>query len=247
MDPLVVSLKNDSLKGDFFNRSVVLYYKNRMFREALDFAIQSEAFNEKNNYPYNLNAVRITIGNIYYHTRNYQKAVDYFILAKDYYKTSSNYNHQRSYIVALYSLGKTYWQLEDTVALTATLEESERLLSRLKPVHKTLETAYLDYIKGGQAFLQKDYPAAQHYFETALPVIKQNGDFTNEYVIYLYLGKIAWMQNQKQQAIVYFTKPDQLFQEKSFSTMSSAKPTITSLPIIKKPGKQNCSYKLPKA
>src|SRR5690554_7493820 len=42
MDPLVVRLKNDSLKGDFLNRSVVLYYKNRMFREALDFAIQSE-------------------------------------------------------------------------------------------------------------------------------------------------------------------------------------------------------------
>lgn len=216
MDPLVADLKNDSLKGDFLNRSAVLYYDNRMFREALDYAIQSEAFNEKNNYPYNLNVVRITIGNIYYHTRNYQKAVDYFILAKDYYKDFKNYNHLRGYISSLYSLSKTYWQLENTVALTATIEESETLLSRLKPVHKTLETAYLDYIKGGQAFLQKDYSAAQHYFETALPVIKQNGDFTNEHVIYLYLGKIAWVQNQKQQAIVYFTKPDQLFQEKKF-------------------------------
>src|SRR5690554_589922 len=158
MDPLVADLKSDSLAGRFLNRSTTLHYRNRMFREALDYAIQSEAFNEKINNLYNLNSARVSIGNIYYHTRNYQKAVDYFILAKDYYKDFKNYNHLRGYISSLYSLSKTYWQLEDTVALTATIEESETLLSRLKPVHKTLETAYLDYIKGGQAFLQKDYP-----------------------------------------------------------------------------------------
>src|SRR5690554_6378458 len=60
MDPQVVSLNNDTLKGDFLNRSVLLYYKNRMFSETLDLAIQYASLHEKNNYPYNLNAVRIT-------------------------------------------------------------------------------------------------------------------------------------------------------------------------------------------
>src|SRR5690606_3919393 len=204
MDPLVVSLKNDSLKGDFLNRSVVLYYKNRMFREALDFAIQSEAFNEKNNYPYNLKAVRITIGNIYHHTRHYQKAITYFTKAKEYYQTKRNYNHLRGYINALYNLNKTYWQLQDTDLLTAAIKESEQAVALLNPKDQQLETAYLEYVKGGLAFLKKNNVAAKQYFEKALPVIQQNGDFTNEHVIYLYLGKIAWEENQKPGAVNYF-------------------------------------------
>lgn len=216
MEPLVANMENDSLKGDFLNRSTVLYYDNRVFREALDFAIQSEAFNEKNNNLYNLNGVRIDIGNIYYHTRNYQKAEEYFLKAKEYYKNNKNYNHLRGYINCLYNLGKTYLQNGDSASLQATINESESLFPKLKVRDLKLETAYLDYLKGGRAFLQKDYAAAQHLLELALPEIKRNGDFTNEHVLYLYLGKIAWEQGEKDKALTCFLKIDQLFQEKKF-------------------------------
>src|SRR5690606_35090589 len=55
-----------------------------------------------------------------------------------------------------------------------------------------------------------------NFFNKALPAIQQNGDFTNEHVIYLYLGKILWEQNQKSKAMTYFTKIDLLFKEKHF-------------------------------
>ncbi len=216
MQPLVKQIANDSLNGDFLNRSAVLYYDNRMFREALDYAIQSEAFNEKNNFPYNLNVVRITIGNIYYHTRHYDRAVFYFTQAKDYYQTKKDYNHLRGYVSSLYSLSKAYWQLEDTAQLAATIKESEQTVVLLNPKHQLLETAYLDYVKGGLAFLQNNDSEATKYFEAALPIIKENGDFTNEHVIYLYLGKILWRQNKKDQAVTYLTKIDELFREKEF-------------------------------
>ena len=216
MHPLVQKIANDSIKGDFLNRSTVFYYKHRDFKNALYYAIESEAFNEEINNRYNLNAVRIDIGNIYYYTRHYAKAVTYFTQAKNYYKTQKDYNHLRSYIVSLYCLNKTYWQLEDIDQLTATIKENEQVIQHLKPTHKQLETAYLEYTKGGLAFLQKDYATAQNFFTKALPVIQQNGDFTNEHVIYLYLGKILWEQNQKSEAMTYFTKIDLLFKEKHF-------------------------------
>ena len=216
MHPLVQKIANDSIKGDFLNRSTVFYYKHRDFKNALYYAIESEAFNEEINNLYNLNAVRITIGNIYLYTRYYNKAVTYFTQAKNYYKTQKDYNHLRSYIVSLYCLNKTYWQLQDIDKLNATILESEQAIKLLKPTHKQLETAYLEYTKGGLAFLQKDYATAQNFFNKALPAIQQNGDFTNEHVIYLYLGKILWEQNQKSEAMTYFTKIDLLFKEKHF-------------------------------
>ena len=65
MHPLVQNIRNDSLTGRFYNRSTTLYYKNRYFKEALDYAIQAEKFNAKINNAYNLNTARVDIGNIY--------------------------------------------------------------------------------------------------------------------------------------------------------------------------------------
>ena len=216
MHPLVQKMDNDSIKGRFLNRSTVFYYDNRDFKNALYYAIESEAFNEEINNLYNLNAARIDIGNIYLHTRHYNKAVAYFTQAKEYYQTKKDYNHLRGYVNTLYNLSRTYWQLHDIDLLTATINESQEAVVLLKPKHRQLETAYLEYLNGGLAFLQKNNATAQSYFTKALPAIQQNGDFTNEHVIYLYLGKIAWQQNQKAEAIQYFTKIDSLFHEKAF-------------------------------
>lgn len=216
MQPIVGELNNDSLAGDFLNLNTVFHYEHRNYNKTLEYAIQSESFNEKNNYLYSLNFVRNTIGNIYYHTRNYEKALIYFSKAKEYYKTVKDENHKRSYVIALYSLGKTYWQVEDVQQLKATIKESEDAIKFLQPKHQIFETSYLDYVKGGLAFLENDYSTAKYYFENALPIIKQNDDLNNEHVIYLYLGKIAWNQNQKATAVNYFNKIDQLFQEKKF-------------------------------
>ena len=216
MQPLVKQIANDSLNGDFLNRGTALYYSNRHFEEALDYAIESESYNAKANNLYNLNSVRIDIGNIYYHTRHYDRAVFYFTKAKDYFQYQNENNHIRAYIITLYSLSKAYWQLQDVVQLAATIKESEKAVVLLNPKHQLLETAYLDYVKGGLAFLQNNDSEATKYFEAALPIIKENGDFTNEHVIYLYLGKILWRQNKKDQAVTYLTKIDELFREKEF-------------------------------
>src|SRR5690606_40968608 len=95
MHPLVQNIDNDSIKGDFLNRSTVFYYDNRDFKNALYYAIESEAFNEEIDNLYNLNVVRITISNIYHHTRHYDKAIAYFTQVKDYNQTKKNYNHLR--------------------------------------------------------------------------------------------------------------------------------------------------------
>src|SRR5690606_26941516 len=116
------------------------------------------------------------IGNIYHHTRHYAKAITYFTQAKDYYQTKKDYNHLRGYVNTLYNLSRTYWQLQDIDNLTASVKENEQAVLLLKLKDKQLETAYLEYAKGGLAFLQKNNVAAQQHFTKALPAIQQNGE-----------------------------------------------------------------------
>src|SRR5690606_34173947 len=101
------------------------------------------------------------------------------------------YNHIQGYISSLYSLGKCYWVLNEPSALTMVINESEKMLPKLTPQDRIIEKAYIDYIKGGAAFIKKDYNAAQVYFESALTEIQKNDDITNVHMIYLYLGKIS--------------------------------------------------------
>lgn len=209
-------IENDSLVELGLLTKASFHYADRNFKEALRYAIQAETYNVKTKNNYQLNGIRINIGNIYYHTRHYQKAAEYFNQAKEYYKTSKKYNHIQGYVSSLYSLGRTYWQLNQPQKLQKTIVEAEKIMSFLRYNDRRIETAYIDYVKGGQAFLRKNYSDAQKYLEKALPVIQQNEDFTNEHVIYLYMGKIAWEQNREKEALAYFTKIDGLFREKKF-------------------------------
>ena len=209
-------IKNDSLIERALLIKSSFLYANRDFKHALNYSIEAEEYNLKSNNQYNLNSTRIDIGNIYFHSRDYQKALSYFLKAKDYFQHKKDYNHIRGYINSLYCLNRTYWQLKNIDSLSSTIKESEQNIELLKSNHKALENAYLNYIKGGLSFLQNNYVLAQQNFEKALPFIQESEDFTNEHVIYLYLGKIAWQQNQKQKAIDYFIKIDELFKTKKF-------------------------------
>lgn len=214
--PIVNELQNDSIKGAFVNRKTVFYYKNRQFQKALDYAIEGEYISEKSNNLYNLYSVRIDIGNIYYHTMNYDKALHYFNLCKEYYKNQPTVNDKRAYVVSLYSLGKTYWRLGNTEQLDEIIKESEISIHKLPSRFQEFETAYLNYLKAGNHFLKNDYDNSKIYFENSLSILRSNEDFTNEHIVYLYLGKIAWEQNQKSEAITYFQRIDELFRTKNF-------------------------------
>lgn len=214
--PIVNELQNDSIKGAFVNRKTLFYYKSRKFQKALYYAIEGESISEKSNNLYNLYSVRIDIGNIYYHTMNYDKALHYFNLCKEYYKNQPTVNDKRAYVVSLYSLGKTYWRLGKTEQIDEIIKESEIAIHKLPSRFQEFETAYLNYLKAGNHFLKKDYDNSKIYFENSLSILRSNEDFTNEHIVYLYLGKIAWEKNQKAEAITYFQRIEELFRTKNF-------------------------------
>jgi len=212
---IAYELKNDSLIETGISAKTSFYYANRDFKDALNYAVQAENFNLKTKDLKQLNVTRLYIGNIYYHTKYYSKALEYFNLSKEYFNRNK-YKKTHIYITTLYSLNKVYWKLNETDSLLATIKESEALIPLLQPSEQINEKAYIAYVTGGYFFLKKDYKQAETYFLKALPILIENEDFTNEHVIYLYLGKVAWELNQKEKAMTYFSKIDKLFKDNNF-------------------------------
>lgn len=212
---IAYQLKNDSLIEIGISSKTSFYYANRDFKEALNYAVQAESYNLKTQDLYQLSKTRIYIGNIYYHTKYYTKALEYFNLAKKYFeKEQKNYSH--AYITNLYSINKAYWKLNEPDSLLKNIEIARDLIPLLNKSDQVSETAYIDYVQAGYYYLKKDFQRSEKYFNKALPEIIKNEDFTNEHVIYLYLGRIYWELNQKEKAVNYFLKIDDLFKANNF-------------------------------
>src|SRR5690606_26559641 len=81
---------------------------------------------------------------------------------------------------------------------------------------KDVETAYYEYVYSGLLFEKKEFKKSIAYLKKALPSIIKNNDFTNEHVIYLYIGKNYLKLNQREKSIEYFKKIDNLFKKKKF-------------------------------
>ncbi len=58
-------------------------------------------------------------------------------------------------------------------------------------------------------------------FKAAVPGILDNRDFSNEMVGYFYIGRCYWGLNDKEKAMTYFKKVDEMYNERVFSVSGS--------------------------
>lgn len=79
-----------------------------------------------------------------------------------------------------------------------------------------LERSYFYKCHGIAAFYKKNYNVANEFLNEALPEIQKSNDFTWEAAIFYYLGKSALAQNQKNEALLYWEKVDDLFVQNQF-------------------------------
>lgn len=188
------------------------------YEKALEYGLQAEEYLEEVNDLYTLNNVKNSIGSIYYHLEEYPKAYKFFKETTTYYKKDSknSYNNLRGYISNLYGLSKTAFRLQKNDTLQILIKEGYKGIKELKDHHQPLEKAYFSFINGMYHHTLQDYQKSDSLLNAALPHIKENNDFANEHLVYLYLGKNVWQLGKKQQALGYFEKIDLLYQNKNF-------------------------------
>lgn len=219
MQNLLAELKDEELEKNFYGIADEVHYRYRAFDRALEYALKGEQFNLKRKDYYNANYLRVGIANIYAHTKHYSKAIEYYSLSLEYYKENINtsYNHLLGYITSLHGLGKTYWQTNNQILLNNLIIGFEKGIELLNEEDKIREIAYLNTLKGGASFLENDYEQSKRYLLVAAMAFEN--DFynpPNQHFVYLYLGKIAWQQGEKEEAVAYFKKIDEFYQKNKF-------------------------------
>lgn len=210
---LANELKNDSLIEISLTTKSTAFYVNRNFKDALTYSLKAIDINKKTNNKNELYGTLIDIGNIYYHTQDYTKAEKYYKDALEYFKNEKEHKGSQIHFLLVYNLGKVYWRSSNTNDLTEIIKEFESMLTENTSI---IDRTYLNYLKGGLSYLNKDYRQSIIYFNNSIQNIKINDDYTNEHVGYLYLGKNYWELNNKKLAIEYFKKVDELFVKRNF-------------------------------
>lgn len=211
-------VKDKQITGVAYNTKRYVEFVVKNYEKALDYGLQAEEYLEEVEDFYTLNKVKGSIGAIYYHLEEYPKAYKFFKETTTYYKKKSDnsYNNLRGYVSSLFGLSKAAFRLQKNDTLPALLDEGYTAAGKLKQKSKSLETAYFSLVEGMYHHTLQDYQKSDSLLNAALPHIKENNDFANEHLVYLYLGKNVWQSGKKQQALGYFEKIDLLYQNKNF-------------------------------
>lgn len=211
-------IKDKQITGVAYEYKSYVEFVAKNYEKALDYGLEAEKDLEEVEDFYTLNKVKSFIGAIYYHLEEYPKAYKFYKETTTYYKKDSDnsYGNLRGYISNLFGLGKTAFRLQKNDTLPALLDEGYTAAAKLKQKAKIAETAYFSLIDGMYHHTLQDYQKSDSLLNAALPHIKENNDFANEHLAYLYLGKNAWQSGKKQQALGYFEKTDLLYQNERF-------------------------------
>ncbi|MBB1140392.1 AraC family transcriptional regulator [Myroides sp. WP-1] len=217
-----LTLNDIKAVGTAYNVKSYVAYLNKNYKTALEYGLKAEDYLQKSQDEYNLNKVKGAIGAIYYHLEEYEKSEKTTKEALTYYQsklhdTTNAYNNLRGYITNVFALSKTNFRQQKTDTIQLLLRDGYAAINKLTSKDKTLETAYFDLINGMYNHRLKQYATSDSLLTKSLAPIQTNGDFANEHLAYLYLGKNAWETNQREKALPYFEKIEKLYQETHFA------------------------------
>lgn len=191
------------------------------YTKSLDYLLKAKEYLENTDDLYTLNKVKAIIAYNYYHNEDYDKSYKLRKEVTKYYSEDKNnsYNSRKRYIISLLNLSVTAYHFQKYDTLQLLINEGYAEIPRLKTHHQPLETAYFSLVEGKYNHVLKNYQKSDSLLQSALPIIKKNNDPTNEHIGYMFLGKNAWEQNQKEKALGYFLKTDSLYQNKKIITV----------------------------
>lgn len=212
------NLNDKRILGVAYDYKMYVEYVAKDYKSALKYGLQAESILKEVNDLYSLNSIKNYIGSIYYHLEDYSKAYQFFDEATIYYKEnlSFSYNAKKNYINNLFGLGKSANRLQKYDTLEVLIQEGYKGIQELKSHRQPLEVAYFSLLDGMCRHSSQQYRASDSLLQKALPLIKENNDYANEHLAYLYLGKNAWELGKKQMALSYFEKVESLYLKEGF-------------------------------
>lgn len=200
----------------YYNSAIEVAAKN--YETALNYGLKAIEYLEDTDDLYTLNEIKNILSISYFHLEKFDEAYNIYKESTTYHfkNKEKSYNNKKKYIIHLFGLGKSAYRLQKLDTLQIIIADGYKGIQELKTHHQALEIAYFSLLDGMYHHSFEKFHQSDSLLQIALPEIKQNNDFANEHLTFLYLGKNAWETDNKHQALNYFEKVDSLYQNKGF-------------------------------
>lgn len=212
-DSMIYSAKksnDDALIGSAYLSKGIVYYGQKKQIMALDNYLIANSYISKTKDNYLIHKVKYHIALIKYYLGFYDEGISLLKECVLYFMEDEN---PRPYLNSLHSLGLCYNKIGNYELCSQTnslgLSQSKRLGI------KEME-AYFIHSEGINKYFMHNYTAAISDIEFTIEEISKNKDFANESIGNFYIGKSYWALNNKEKAIPYFKKVDQIFNDKGY-------------------------------
>ncbi|WP_395047856.1 helix-turn-helix domain-containing protein [Flavobacterium sp.] len=204
-----MNTKDNLIIGNAYLTKATVYYGKKEHNKALDNFIIADTYISKTNDEYSIYKLKYGIAQTKSYLGFYDEAISLFRECIDYFKEEND----RAYLNSLHSLGLCYNRIGNYAWCTVTnqtgIDEGKRLNNlEMQP--------YFIHSEGVNLCGLKKYNEAISKLTLVLPTIQSKKDFANASVAYFYIGKSFWALNQKDKAIIYFKKVEEIFKKEKY-------------------------------
>lgn len=200
---------DDVLIGSAYLTKATVFYGRKEHKKALDNFILADSYISKTEDEFSIHKVKYGIAQTKYYLGFYDEAISLFRECIDYFKEEND----RAYLNSLHNLGLCYNRIGNFEWCTIT---NQMGIDEGIELGNTDMEPYFIHSEGVNSFAKKRYDEAIENLKTIIPSIAKNKDFANLSVAYFYIGKSYWELKQKENAIAYFKKVDNIFQKEKY-------------------------------
>ena len=208
-------INDKAVIGDVYLTKGTLFYSMKDFQKALDNYLKANGYISQTDDVYNKKRIKYKIGIVKNYLGYYADAASLFQECIDYYSQDETYNMQRGYVSSLEGLAWSYTKMN------RVNESNQVLQTALRSVGKNnfskLDEHYLVFKQGINDYFLKNYDEAIRKIDQRLPFLYENEDFAWATVGNFYIGQSYWDMNEKEKAISYFEKVNQVFETKKYT------------------------------
>jgi AraC-like DNA-binding protein len=201
--------KSNEIIGSAYLSKGIAYYSQKRLKEAMDIYLIADYYIKKTKDPYLIHKTKYQIGQIKYYLGYYKEAIALFKDCISYFKCFN----VRAYLNSLHALGSCY-KMVGNHGLCTSINRTG-IAEGIRTGNTDMESNFI-FCEGVNQCMIHNYALGIEKIQTSLPGIRANKDFSNEMVGYFYIGKGYWGLNDKEKALAYFKKVDEMYIKKDY-------------------------------
>lgn len=210
------SINNPDAIGRAYIDRATTYFMAKNYNESLKNYLLANKYISEENDIYTKYKIKYGIANMKAYLGHYSEALELFSECTNFYGSREGYNNRQGYLHSLRSLGRCYFRLKDYTKCT---EINKSGIEESKDPDFSLVQGYFLQSEGINQFAKGNYKESVTYLQKSLPEIKENEDFVNIAVTYMYLGKNHLKLNEDEKGIAYLQKVDSILQKHDYANL----------------------------